>query len=110
MKTKIYDIYKKYEKYDKHNCGAGLRGFYPWDSGFGDFFGHAVGHGVGLSIHEMPKISPKSGDVLSIGNVFTVEPGIYLPDKFGVRIENIVSIEESGVNILTNISTDLSIV
>lgn len=77
--------------------------------GYGDYFGHAVGHGVGLSIHEMPKISPLSEDELAIGNVFTVEPGIYISDKYGVRIENVVSIERSGVNVLTDISTELSI-
>ena len=55
-------------------------------------------------------VATRQEAVSRIGNVFTVEPGIYLPDKFGVRIENIVSIEESGVNILTNISTELSIV
>lgn len=56
--------------------------------GYGDCFGHATGHGVGVEIHEEPRLSPRAGDeILRAGTVVTVEPGIYLPGRFGVRIE-----------------------
>lgn len=62
---------------------------------------HGLGHGVGLSEHEAPHLSPKSKDILKPGMVFSVEPGIYLPGKFGVRIENLVVLTKSGPQILT---------
>ncbi len=60
------------------------------DAGYGEYFVHSLGHGVGLKIHEQPVLSPKATGMLENGNVVTVEPGIYLPGKFGVRIENTV--------------------
>lgn len=71
------------------------------DAGFGEFFGHSTGHGVGLDIHEEPRVSPKSETILSSGMVITVEPGIYLPDKFGVRIEDMVCVTKNGCTNLT---------
>ena len=60
------------------------------DAGFGAYFGHSTGHGVGLEVHEGPSVSPKSLDILQDGHVITIEPGIYSPDAFGVRIEDML--------------------
>jgi Xaa-Pro aminopeptidase len=70
-------------------------------AGYGDQFGHGLGHGVGLAVHEMPSASPRIDNVLEAGMVLTVEPGIYLPGEFGVRIEDMVIIREDGVEVLT---------
>ena len=70
-------------------------------AGYGDFFGHALGHSVGLEIHEAPNFSPKCNEILKEGMVLTVEPGIYLPEKFGVRIEDMVYVTKNGAENLT---------
>ena len=66
-------------------------------AGYGDRFVHGLGHGVGLEVHEAPRIGPRSSDVLESGEVVTIEPGIYLPGDFGVRVEDLVSIGVDGV-------------
>lgn len=66
--------------------------------GYGRYFIHRTGHGLGLEIHEAPDISPNSPDVLKPGMVFTIEPGIYLPGKFGVRLEIDVVVEKDGAH------------
>lgn len=70
-------------------------------AGFGDYFGHALGHGVGLATHERPRLGPEKPVKLKEGMVVTVEPGIYVPRLGGVRLEEMVVIEKSGVRILT---------
>lgn len=79
------------------------------DAGYGDCFGHGTGHGVGIEIHELPNLSPRSNAVLETGNVVTVEPGIYIPGKFGVRIEDMALITPDGCENLTNAEKSLII-
>ncbi|MBR3289168.1 MAG: aminopeptidase P family protein, partial [Clostridia bacterium] len=79
-------------------------------AGYGDCFGHGTGHGVGFDIHESPTLSPRSQDkMLQIGQVVTVEPGIYLPGKFGVRIEDMAHLIDGGIQNLTRSEKSLII-
>jgi len=71
------------------------------EAGFGDYFGHGLGHGVGLAVHERPRVGPRNPVKLQKGTVFTIEPGIYVPGKGGVRLEEMVLIENTGPRILT---------
>jgi Xaa-Pro aminopeptidase len=79
-------------------------------AGHGERFGHGLGHGVGLEVHEAPRLSPRSDDVLAPGEVVTVEPGIYLPGRFGVRIEDLVVVEDGGYRNLSRLPKALQIV
>ncbi len=74
------------------------------NAGYGDNFGHSLGHGVGLAVHENPRVSPRSQDPLDVNSVFTVEPGIYLSGWGGVRIEDIVILGEGGATPLSKAS------
>ena len=77
------------------------------ESPFAGTFGHGLGHGLGLDVHELPRMSSETDDILARGNVVTVEPGIYLEGKFGVRIEDDVVVTKDGIENLTGFRKDL---
>ncbi len=80
-------------------------------AGHGEHFGHGLGHGVGLEVHEGPRLSRLAGEEpLQVGNVVTVEPGVYLPGRLGVRIEDLVAITEDGQEILSRLGKELTVV
>ena len=76
-------------------------------AGHGEHFGHGLGHGVGLEVHEAPRLSQRSEDTLAPGNIVTVEPGVYVPGRFGVRIEDLVLVTEDGSDVLNGLSKRL---
>ena len=80
------------------------------EAGHGDRFGHGTGHGVGLEVHEGPRLATTSEDELAEGNVVTVEPGVYLPGRFGVRIEDLVVVTADGHRNLSGLPKDLLVV
>lgn len=79
------------------------------NAGFGEYFTHSTGHGVGVEIHEAPNLSYLSEKILENGNVVTIEPGIYIPGKFGVRIEDMAYITQNGAQNLTDCPKELII-
>jgi Xaa-Pro aminopeptidase len=78
-------------------------------AGYGAFFTHRTGHGLGTEIHEPPYISATSSQVLEEGMVFTVEPGIYIPGRFGIRLEEVAVVTAEGCRILSGLSRDLHV-
>ncbi len=104
----IYDIVLKAQEYAIKNTHAGMRASEVdalareviHKAGYGEFFTHSTGHGIGLDIHEMPFISPRSDTIIEDGMIFSIEPGIYLPGEFGIRIEDLVYIENGRAKIL----------
>jgi len=71
-------------------------------AGYGEYFGHGLGHGIGLDVHEEPRLAENSTDTLADGMVFSIEPGIYIPGWGGVRLEDMVVLENGNVKTLTN--------
>lgn len=112
---KVYNIVLKAQLAGLENARAGITGK-ELDkisrdiierAGYGDNFGHSLGHGVGLEIHEKPNASPNYNSVLEAGSVVTVEPGIYIEGKFGVRIEDFVILTENGCDNLTKYAKNI---
>ena len=80
------------------------------EGGFGGKMGHGLGHGVGLEIHEEPVLSPRNEKPLVTGNVVTVEPGIYLPGQFGMRLEDFGVITETGFDVFTSSTHEMVVI
>lgn len=80
------------------------------EGGFGPYFTHRLGHGCGLDCHEPPDVSEASHEVLEVGMIFSIEPGIYLPSEFGVRIEDLVMVTETGCEVLNQYPKDLQVI
>jgi Xaa-Pro aminopeptidase len=80
-------------------------------AGHADHFGHGLGHGVGLAVHEAPRLSRRGGDsALEAGNVVTVEPGVYVPGSLGVRIEDLVVVTRAGHDVLSTLPKTLQVI
>lgn len=76
------------------------------DAGYGDYFTHSIGHGLGMQVHEAPIMRPTTQTALEAGMVVTIEPGIYLPDEFGIRIEDDILVTPDGAEVLTTLPRD----
>ena len=79
-------------------------------AGYGEYFGHGTGHGIGLAVHENPTVNSGNKDLVREGMVFTIEPGIYIPDRGGVRIEDMVLVTSRGAEVLTYLPRDLRVI
>lgn len=110
LQKKLYDVVLRAQKKGVESVHVGQTGAeldkICRDSieadGYGQYFGHGTGHGVGLDIHELPVASPKSDSVFEEGMIITVEPGVYLPGEIGLRIEDSVIVTNGGCEILTH--------
>ena len=76
-------------------------------AGYGKFFSHGTGHGIGLAVHEEPTLSPRGHGVVEEGMIFSVEPGIYIPRWEGVRLEDLVLVTAQGFEVLTLLSKEI---
>ena len=111
---KVYDTVLKAQRTAERKIKAGQRGRRADafarnvidKAGFGDNFGHGLGHGVGLAVHERPRAAKDSKDLYQPNMTLTVEPGIYLPGWGGVRIEDLVVVQENGVEVLSQASKE----
>lgn len=92
-----------------HSVDAAARGVIA-QAGYGDYFNHRTGHGLGTEVHEPPYITSTSDVVLEEGMVFSIEPGIYLPERFGLRLEDIVFLRDDGPEILSDLPRDTAFV
>lgn len=114
---KIYDIVLEAQLAGLEMVKAGVKCFdvdkasrdVIEEAGYGEFYIHGTGHGVGTEVHEPPTLNARSSEVLKENQAVTVEPGIYLPDKFGVRIEDLVIVTEFGYANLTHSPKELII-
>jgi Xaa-Pro aminopeptidase len=114
----VYEVARRSQQAALESIRAGVKGEDPdtaarkiiGDAGYGEHFGHALGHGVGLEVHEGPRLAQRSDDVLAPGEVVTVEPGIYLPGRLGVRIEDLVVVTDGGLRNLSSLPKELQLV
>jgi Xaa-Pro aminopeptidase len=114
----VYEVVRQAQAAGLEAIRAGVKGEDPDtaarkiidDAGCGENFGHALGHGVGLEVHEGPRLAQRSDDELAPGEVVTVEPGIYLPGKLGVRIEDLVVVTGDGLRNLSSLPKELQLV
>ena len=79
-------------------------------AGYGEYFMHRTGHGMGIEVHETPYVTASSQTILDEGMVFSIEPGIYLPGRFGIRLEDIVILRKDGPEILSDLPRDLKVI
>lgn len=77
-------------------------------AGFGEYFIHRTGHGIGIDVHEFPDVSASSEAICQVGMVFSIEPGVYLPGQFGIRIEDLVTVTKDGCEVLNHYDKSLS--
>ncbi len=111
----VYEIVLTAQRIAEEKVSAGKKAVeidgyarnYIKEKGFGDYFGHGLGHAVGIAVHEVPTLSSQSKDILQVNTTVTVEPGIYLPGEFGIRIEDLVVVESQGCEILTKSPKEL---
>jgi Xaa-Pro aminopeptidase len=78
------------------------------NAGLARYFNHGLGHGLGLEIHESPRLAPKQQQLVRAGMVITLEPGVYMPGWGGVRVEDDVLVTRAGARVLTHVSADLA--
>ncbi len=112
--TDVYNHVRKAQKSAMSAVSKGIKATLPDKAardylesvGLAQYFGHGLGHGVGMEVHEMPTVSSLSKDILENGMVFTIEPGVYLPGKFGVRIEDMVLITDNSCKQITKLDKD----
>lgn len=111
----IYNVVKEAQQIGLNTIKAGIYGSEAdkaarariENCGFGEYFGHSLGHGVGLMIHELPNLSPKSDIFLEENMIVSCEPGIYIYGFGGVRIEDLVCVKNGGIQNLTKLTKDL---
>jgi len=114
---KIFEIVKEAQQRAFQNIQGGIKARtidtiareYIKNEGYGNYFVHNLGHGVGLDVHESPTLSPENEDILKAGNVVTVEPGVYITDFGGIRIEDTVLVHKNGAEKLTKSDYKLEI-
>lgn len=117
QQNEIYETVKQAQQIGLDTIKSGIPGSAPDRAardyialkGYGEYFGHSLGHGVGLMIHELPNLSTKSDIILEENMIVSCEPGIYIYGLGGVRIEDLVCVKQDGIENLTNLSKDLII-